>query len=113
MRSSKKSSSEKGAELHSIVGTPTVRLLTPPNRSPATPVEKLAVAALEEHEETPLALLVDRVAKDIYRDEIRAGAWTLDIGLFGSRLFARDVTRELQAADGILWKIQQREEPVQ
>jgi hypothetical protein len=91
----------------------TVRLLDPLHRSPATPIEKLAVATLKEREPTPLTTLVERVAHGVYLDEIRAGAWVLDIGLFGSRLFTRDVARELEAADGILWKITQHKEPVQ
>lgn len=33
------------------------------------------------------------------------GAAVLDIGLFGDRLFNRDIIQELRAGDGIFWEI--------
>ena len=84
-----------------------VRLLDPPSRLPITPVEQLAICRLKGTGSMPLNQLVALVAKDLYRKELRAGAGILDIGLFGSRLFTRDVNRELKAGDGILWKIKQ------
>jgi hypothetical protein len=49
--------------------------------------------------------LVKIVAADLYAEELRKGAGVLDIGLFGSRLFNNDIVRELEARDGVLWKI--------
>lgn len=85
----------------------TVRLLDGSNRLPSTPVEKLAITTLKDRGPTPFPALVERVAHEVYRNEIRNGGWILDLGLFGSRLFTRDVTRELKAGDGIFWEIQQ------
>jgi len=59
-----------------------------------------------------LAKLVKRVAEDLYTEELRKGAGVLDIGLFGGRLFNRDVVRELNAGDGFLWKIEEERDIV-
>jgi hypothetical protein len=83
------------------------RLLDWSARRPSTLIEKLTVKTLKDREPTVLPQLVERLADDLYRDEVRNGAWTLDIGLFGSRLFTRDVARELKPGDGILWEIRQ------
>lgn len=91
---------KESAQLH-------VRLLDESGRSPATPIEKLTVTALKDQGPTPFLALVERVAREIYLDEIRKGAWVVDIGLFGSSLFTRDVARELKTGDGILWEIKQ------
>jgi hypothetical protein len=48
----------------------------------------------------------------LYREELRNGASVLDIGLFGSRFFTRDVVRELKAGDGILWEIREERKSV-
>ena len=82
-----------------------VRLLDPPSRLPLTPIEKLTVITLEKQGPTPFPVLVKRVAHEIYSDEIRNGAWVMDIGLFGPGLFAPDVVGELEAGNGILWEI--------
>lgn len=84
-----------------------VQLLDPPSRSPLTPVERLAVSALKREGVVSFERLVKRIASDLYSEELRNGAWSVDIGFFGSGLFIRDVTRELKAGDGILWKIKQ------
>ena len=84
-----------------------VRLLEPVQRLPITPVERLAIRRLKGTGSMPFNQLVALVAKDLYHEELRAGAGVLDIGLFGSGLFTRDVTRDLKAGDGILWKIKQ------
>jgi len=34
------------------------------------------------------------------------GAWVLDIGLFGSKLFVPDVIGEIEARNGTLWQIE-------
>ena len=73
--------------------------------SPATRVERATVRVLKETRETPLETLVERVADELYREELRNGAWLVDLGLFGSRLFVPDVLRSLKAYNGSLWQI--------
>jgi len=73
---------------------------------PGTPIERLVVAALAEQGALPLDLLVQRVAGEMYREFCRSGATILDIGLFGSKLFVRDVIAEIEARDGSLWRIE-------
>jgi hypothetical protein len=80
------------------------------SREPVTPVEQLAVSVLTSKGAMPLRTLAERVAAELYRQELRKGAGVLDIGLFGSRLFNDDVVRELRAADGILWEIKYERE---
>jgi hypothetical protein len=77
----------------------TVRLLHG-NRLPVTPLEKKLAAVIVAGNEIPIAQVIDAVAAELYREELQNGAATLDIGLFGKRLFARDVTRELIAETG-------------
>ena len=88
-----------------------VRLLDSPLRLPATPVEQRLLAKLKAG---PVSFenLVQVVAADLYKEELRKGAGVLDIGLFGGRLFNNDIVRELKAADGILWEIYQEQEIV-
>jgi hypothetical protein len=40
--------------------------------------------------------LVEHIAREIYSDEVRRGAWVLDIALFGLGLFVPDVVFELK-----------------
>lgn len=68
------------------------------------------VAKLKREGKIPFRVLVERVARDLYLDELRRGAWVVDIGLFGEALFVPEVVRELQAADGILWDIERPKE---
>ena len=49
--------------------------------------------------------LVQRMSDELYRKELRHGGGALDIGLFGSRLFDRDVVQALKEGDGVLWEI--------
>ncbi len=86
-----------------------VRLIEPLPRPIITPIERLAVSSLKQEGAIPFQLLVEHVAFDLYREELRNGAWVLDIGLFGSRLFAPDVVREIEAGNGILWEIEKTE----
>lgn len=79
---------------------------------PAAPVERLVVEFLRREGRTSLEKLVEHVTRELYSEEIRRGAWALDIGFFGSRLFARDVNRELKAGEGILWEIKSEKESV-
>ena len=82
-----------------------VRLIDSPRRLPATPIEQRLSSALKEAGPIPVALLVKKVAAELYGDELRKGAAVLDIGLIGDHLFNRDIIRELDAGNGILWAI--------
>jgi hypothetical protein len=75
------------------------------SRQPTTRVEQLAVSVLASQGAIPLDTLAERVASELYREELRNGAQSLDIGLFGSRLFLGDVIREIEARNGTLWEI--------
>jgi len=68
-------------------------------------VEGVTLEVLKESGETRLDLLAERVASGLYREELRDGAWAVDLGLLGSGLFIPDVMRSLKAYDGILWQI--------
>jgi hypothetical protein len=71
-----------------------------------TPVERLAVSRLKREGAMPLPALAQLVARDLYADELRHGAWAVDIGMFDRDVFVPDVVRELEAANGILWEIE-------
>jgi hypothetical protein len=88
-----------------------VRLLQG-SRRPETRVEQLAVTLLASKGAIALDALAERVASELYREELRNGAGVLDIGLFGSRFFTRDVVRELKAGDGIMWEIKEERQSV-
>ena len=96
-------SSRRGAA--GAVG-PTVRLLGDQGRSPGTPFEQLVVAALQRHGAMPFRALAVEVARDLYLDELRQGAWATDIGLLGDGLFVPEVAREVEAGNGRLWWIE-------
>jgi hypothetical protein len=53
----------------------------------------------------PLEDLVQRVARTLYVDALGQGAWTVDIGVFGSEVFVPEVVRGLEEGDGTLWEI--------
>ena len=82
-----------------------VRLIEPARRAPATAVERHLVGLLKNEGIISYDRLVQRVAEEIYHEELRLGAGAVDIGLFGSRLFDRDVVSALKVGDGMLWKI--------
>ena len=88
-----------------------VRLIASPLRLPVTPIGQRLLATLKAG---PISIekLVQIVAVDLYKEELRKGAGVLDIGLFGGRLFNNDIVRELMAADGILWEIEHEREIV-
>ncbi len=90
-------------------GGRTVRLAEPASRPPLTPVERLVVATLKRKGAISLDRLVEQVAFDLYREELRAGGWILDLGVFGSAPFVSDAARELEAGHGILWEIEAAE----
>jgi hypothetical protein len=92
-----------GAESESIV-----RLLDDPCRGPATLAERRAVALLAREGAVPLRRLVERVARDLYRDELRHGGSTAEIGFGGSALFRADAEQVIADAAGSLWMIDGR-----
>ncbi len=85
---------------------PLVRLVDAPPRPAATPVERLAVAALGREGALAYTTLVERVADRLYREELRMGLWAADIGLWGKGLFLTEIAREIDAAAGLLWRIE-------
>jgi hypothetical protein len=105
-------SSSRSSRAASVGGnTAIVRLIDSPRRSPATQIEQQLMSALKRVGPVSSANLVKTVAADLYAAELRKGAAVLDIGLFGGRLFTRDIIRELHAGDGILWDIKPEKEP--
>ncbi len=85
-----------------------VHLLARAAGAPMTLEERLIVEALAGAGSLRLAELVSRAAHALYREEQRLGAGAADIGIFGSRLFAPDVARALEAGNGRLWTITAR-----
>jgi len=83
-----------------------VRLLDDPWRAPATPAERRTVALLAREEAMPLRRLVELVARDLYRHELRHGGSTAEIGFTGSALFRADAERVIADAAGSLWMIE-------
>jgi hypothetical protein len=83
----------------------TVCLLQPPGRSPQTHIEAELIAVLTDEGTISLNELVQRVADRLYHEELRRGAGALDIGLFGSGLFDREVVAALEAGSGVLWEL--------
>jgi len=82
-----------------------VGLIRPGRGAAETPIETQIVSILAGEGATTYVSLVQRVTDEIYREELRQGGGTLDIGQFGSRLFDRDVARALKSANGVLWEI--------
>ena len=82
-----------------------VRLLDDPCRDPATLAERQAVALLARDGAMPLRRLVEQVARDLYRDELRHGGSTAEIGFSGSALFHADAEQVIADAAGSLWTI--------
>jgi hypothetical protein len=82
-----------------------VRLRENAAGSPLTRVEGATLEILKESGETRLDLLAGRVASELYHEELRNGAWAVDLGLLGSGLFIPAVMRSLKAYNGILWQI--------
>lgn len=83
---------------------PSVRLLASPRRSPSSLAERSAVAALTRGA-MPLGDVVSAVARDLYRDALRHGGWTGEIGDVGRGLFVADAARAMREANGVLWSI--------
>jgi hypothetical protein len=82
-----------------------VRLLADAQRSPVRPEECLIAGALAGNEPRTVDELVAGISRLLYREEWRRGGWAVDLGIFGSDLFAADVTHALEAGNGHLWTI--------
>ena len=80
-----------------------VSRLEAPKRRAATKGEIAIIELLSKQPELALGEAVDVVAEALFREESRAGAWAVDLGLFGSRLFQTEARRILQNGDGELW----------
>lgn len=98
------SQTDTGGVVGAEAGAAVVRLIDSPRRPPESPIEQRLQIMLKAG---PVSFeqLVNHVAAELYKEELRMGAGVLDIGLFGSRLFNGEVIQELKAADGILWEI--------
>ncbi len=95
----------------SVLPESMVKLIAPPSRLPLSPAEGFTVELLRQYGSAPLPFVVDQVALKFYLDEIRNGAWALDLGLLGPGMFVRQVLQDLEAGDGILWHIEREEKP--
>ena len=82
-----------------------VRRAANASRAPASAAERAVVELLERTHDAQLEHLVAVVADELYREEIHAGAWMVDLGLFTSGWFAPEAQRLLEAGNGELWQI--------
>jgi hypothetical protein len=80
-------------------------LMQPTSRAPQTAVESAIVAVLRGQGAVAYERLIRQVADRLYEEELRRGASALDIGLFGSRLFDREVAAAIEAGTGALWEL--------
>ena len=74
-----------------------VRLI--PDYQPRTEVERYVYAALADGP-LPLPTLIWRVAEQLTRSEVRAGAWVVDAGVWGPFVYRSHVARLVQTLDG-------------
>lgn len=84
----------------------TVRLLGAPLRSPVTVEEERTVALLSSAGPLPLDGLIDRLARDMYLEELRRGGWTTEVGVLGTAPFRPEAARAVDGAAGALWTIE-------
>ena len=82
-----------------------VRLISPPARAGETDIALKLISVLKNEGAVSFRLLVYRIAKDLYDEELRRGAAAVDIGIFGSRLFEPEVAQSLRAGNGMIWEI--------
>ena len=82
-----------------------MRLLPESGRRAAAPAERHALAVLAREGALPRRQLVNRVAHELYCDELRRGGWRVEIGFMGDALFRADAERVIAGADGALWMI--------
>ena len=82
-----------------------VRLISPPARTGESEIEIKLISLLKTEGAISSHQLVQRIARDLYDEELKRGAAAVDIGIFGSRLFEPDVAQSLKAGEGTLWNI--------
>ena len=82
-----------------------VRLIIPPARVGESEIETKLISLLKTEGAVSSRLLVQRIARDLYDEELKRGAAAVDIGIFGSRLFEPEVAHSLSAGKGTLWEI--------
>lgn len=88
-----------------ILAGPVVRLVDTQRREAEAPIELQIISILKEAGSVSYNHLVQRIARDLYEGELRRGAAVVDIGMFGSGLFEREVVEALKGGDGTLWEI--------
>jgi hypothetical protein len=80
-----------------------VQLINSSVRIAPTSPERLILNLLDREGPKNCTEIVDRVAKQIFCDELCHGAAAIDIGLFGARLFEAEVATALKTGVGVLW----------
>lgn len=78
-------------------GTMMVRLI--PGYQPRTEVEQHVYAALADGP-LPLPTLIERVAEQIIRAEVRIGGWMIDAGVWGPFVFRSQVAKLVETLNG-------------
>ena len=64
-------------------------------KPPANASESLVERIIGEGKSAPLPWLEERVRDELYRAELRRGAWETDIGVWGPTLFRTEAARVL------------------
>ena len=82
-----------------------VQLIQHGGRLPQTAIESEIMSVLRDEVAISYQQLVRQVADRLYHEELRCGAGASDIGLFGSRIFDREVNAALKGGAGELWDI--------
>jgi hypothetical protein len=72
-------------------------------RKAATPLERMILDLLDREGPKNFTEIVNRIAKQIYRDELCHGAAVIDIGLLGTKLFEAEVVAALNRGVGVWW----------
>jgi len=62
-----------------------------------TDIERLVCWLLETEEPCIVSEMVQRIANEMYYDELKHGGWVADIGIFGPSLFRRDALAVVDA----------------
>ena len=92
-----------------VATTGRIRLLEVPRRSLRSPQERRIAATLNQDGPLPVDELIERVARDLYLEEVRLGAWAVDIGVYGPKLFFADTARAVEGGRGVLWEIDKQD----
>jgi hypothetical protein len=79
--------------------------LDAPAQRPAAEIDLWVLSVFQAHGPMTLSDLVTRVADRLYRDAVRDGAASVDIGLFGAKLFHAEAAAVVARGDGKWWAI--------